>query len=635
MQLNEESMKKINELFKNYLDAKEAYMKSPNDKHKSNFDNARSIILDNHPYVKSRTREYSFTLDDNSKVTIQMKQWDIAPRNALQKAGMNLKGVADPSGTAFAASPIVSECLHRGTHFVHVFVDNILIKSFFVLGAPKFSGMNEGDDDDDQNMTSEMFCCDGKSVSDCAFAMTTEKANGINGKGRIDVIKYNSGSFVLVSVGTKGTLTFFPLMANYDELYPEDLPKNCSELELLKKMTDDIGYQKLMSKVKSVVEPSVMKRELALAFQKWLRGLSTEKLMEFANLFRIGNYTSIVFEGLLPDDEHMVELPITHTIIAVFTFIDDKTSKPVDPQEAFSIFDDFELPVLESGIAPEDSDAVFFSTKREIVSADIFQDSVKRDKYLSERRKLRNTEGDVIYLYYHNECTNKLKFLGMFKVKATDYITFRFLRQRLLRSGKSGFGPIGYIRKSFSPKSKPFDINMLRTAFITAMRFCSQEINRLNYVGSWEVDHEVWVIRMIGFVWNYLLPLWNALVKSFGEMDGTKCFYYLFKTQYGTMISEFLASGCIEPEFPDRKWYEKEIQVESDNSKFNVNCVKYISRSQKSFDEEVVKHIGDLSTKTVEDINRLKELYKKRGNNCRKYVEYIKKLQKFVSEYNN
>ena len=627
--------------FVKYLKAKKEYAESPkNISLMKRYDIIRKIILDNHPFVKSRTKKFGFKLGDGTVVEILMRQWDIASRKVLGEAGLELKRVADPSGTAFAASPIVSECLNRGTHFVRVSVGGSPVKVFFVLGAPKFSGMNEGDDDDDQGMTSDMFCNDGKSIRDCSLAITTEKANGINGKGCIHVVDYlvdgESRSFVLVCVGTKGTLTFFPLIADYDEMYPADKPKDSAELDLLKKMPGDLGYPKLLDKVRSVKKPTTMRRELALTFQKWLRGLSDEKLMEFADLFRTGHYTSMVFEGLLPDDEHMVELPNANTIIVPFTFIDHGTSKPIDPREALRVFNRFELPVYESGAVQGDAKAVLFSVKHKIVSAEIFQNPKKRDEYLAEMRQRSKTEGNVIYMYYHTPA-GELRFLGMFKVKASDYITFRFLRQLLLRSGKTGFGPFGYIGKLFGPKPIQLDLNALRSSFITSMVYCRQEIYRLKYVGSWETYHEAWMTRMLGFIWNYLFPLWEALVASLGEMDGTKCFYYLFKTQYGTMISEFLASGRIKPEFPDSKWYEAEIAKHTEQARFNVKCLKYISAPAKGSEEEVLSCVNmseeDILGKTPKQIDNIKLQYNKQAQYCRTYADYVKRLLNFVAKY--
>jgi len=438
-------------------------------------------ILKAHPFIRPMEPtvlnypEHRFTIQGYGLHLSKFRKW-------LKNDGYKFKSVAGgvSDDGLYTVSPLLREVMPRGFHYIVATHKETSRTSTFVFrGIPKFTGLEEVDEDEKSNSYQNNFFFRGKSLADGAEAFETEKSNGENAKlgfATLDGVDY------LVS-GSKNIANIWPAEEPSEDYYPHmrEIPAST----------------------------------IAMVYSKWYRSQCDEaKIIFKACMSRCG---TIMGEINCPWREHVY--PIKSLVLEVYSVL-NKQGFPFSARDSWKVFQ-------EIGLKPEGSTGL---KHVRFVRFDI----IELNERVKAVRARSGTEGSVFYV-----CDSAGETIGMCKVKTSEYVIQRRIREST-RSGLWNLLHRNEVRGYTHPSGKAMPKTRDMTADILPRLYerLSKGMRTLHHVPFCAELSGKWIEFAHGFV-----DFWfqTRLKKKKGcDIDVTDA---LIETNqsYGSLIAEYRA----------------------------------------------------------------------------------------------
>lgn len=286
--------------------------------------------------------------------------------------------------------------------------ENACIYVTIFRGIPKFTGLVSSDEDEVSASTDnhESFLYKNFSMEKdaCGF-VRTDKSNGENCK--LSVICLNgidsSQNEIYAMAGSKNTCVIWPFYhKNIYKIYPEMKLKTPRDQRIPVKCIVKLYAEWIENKDKTN--------------RKWLRDVFINHMGGHGSLTLMGEMNS-------PMSEHIIPIPLETMFIELYAIINNGTREglPISVHKSIDLFKLFQMDrpskALTGSILPKGS----------IVSVNMNDHDIKEmDTVILKIRDDSRIEGSVLYIYNRNK-----DVIGLFKVKSTDYVVRRRLRERM------------------------------------------------------------------------------------------------------------------------------------------------------------------------------------------------------------
>ena len=268
---------------------------------------------------------------------------------------------------------------------------------------------------------------------------------------------------------------------------------------------------------------------IANAYSNWyLHTLNDEGRKNFVQSFVKHKFQTIMGEINRSWGEHMI--PIKTSYLEVYSVLQGRDALPISPKQAFEYFKSL-------GIK---SNASF---RHVPFSAHHIEDLETR---LSTIRGGKNTEGAVLYIF-----DDKSETIGLVKVKATDYVVRRRLREslkstlvsKLFKGEVEGF-PKHVSMSSKKKNSKKKKEDTLQDIVKKNEKMLPLKMARLTHVPNHKVESKAWGQYAVEFMhwWiNTRIATYDEKMKKWKMHDDRKYqfAYHEWQQRYGSLLDEF------------------------------------------------------------------------------------------------
>ena len=513
---------KILSIYRKILDAGK-------DSDASAIDEAILSVLLAHPFVKAKKIEtfhrgcHEFTVQGFICDVYKFRRWLKSKEGrpfAAEAGGPSDDGL-------YTVSPVIRALLPRGLHRVEArCVDTDETSGFFFRGIPKFTGLIASDEDEKSNShrSSSAFFYRGKTMKDAATFFRTLKSNGENAKmslRRLDGILY-------LLAGSKNTCLIWPADEPSTKYYPAHSPPSLSSDASMESLgADGPGF---------FPAPHIAK-----VFSKYFMSLGEEGRHRFEADFQRLGLTTIMGEINRPWGEHLI--PIEKLYMECFTVLAESDGLPLPAKDAFGFFTRHGLSSYEPNGRKDDGDV---TTPMYHVPFSIHR-IAELEACVVDIRRRKRCEGAVLYL-----CDASGETIGLVKVKATDYVVRRRLRESLKHTlvRKLASGAVqGFPVHSGSKPAKSSEIGTLKLETILSKirRSLPSKLANLTHVPSHKVDAPSWGRYALEFL-EWWITTRVARKRSSGkdaewERLGTVEDYdraiLEWNRRYGTLLTKF------------------------------------------------------------------------------------------------
>lgn len=526
-------------------------------------------ILRTHPFIRAKDvvdierKEHIFRVQGFSCDVWKFRKW------TRSKSGHKFKkiggGVSDDS--LYTLSPVLRVLLPRGLHFLEVRrkgKDDV-VDRFWFRGISKFTGLLAGDEDEVSNShnASSDFFYGGKKLSDAKTFVQTLKSNGENAKMSCRTI---DGVLYLLA-GSKNTCLIWPALDPSTKYYPavEAISSSSKHADL---------FDALRCCDKPEFQPAP---HIAKIFSTWFLSRTEAQRVAFLSEFRQLHVATIMGEINRPWGEHL--LPISDVYLECFAvLVGEQCARPIAPQRAFRFFHNH-------GIS--DNAKAFRHVPYSVHPIGELEDRVRGV------RKCKNSEGAVLYLCDRNNNT-----IGLVKVKSTDYVVRRRLRESLrstlvnpmFKGNVVGFEAHSLLSRQ-TRKSKPsMKAKRLPDMLASIRANLPQKMAALTHIPSHKSDAPLWGSYALKFLDWWLKTRVADFKASIWSPKGNREYefaYLEWRHRYGSLLADFDTSSSSD--------VGKNDDNDDDDSAPAVSLLDTLTKGQ----------IGRLSAMSADDIEEL------------------------------
>eukprot|EP00939_MAST-03C_sp_MAST-3C-sp1_P002212 g2212.t1 len=462
---------------------------------------AKLTILREHPFVRAKSKqtigadnplyEHAFDVYGFSCDVWKFRKW---LRGKDGRPYLKLAGGPSDDGL-YTLSAMIRKILPRGLHYVEATHKKKLAAvppdateeerpvphKFWFRGIPKFTGLVASDEDESSNSheSTASFFYRGKTLKEAVSFAQTLKSNGENAKLSLRILD----DVLYLLAGSKNTCLVWPGAEPSTKFYRASAP---TALDVLATATD----LETSTNRNDEHEPAA---NIARIFSEWFLASDAAKRRAFVDAFRKREFATIMAEVNRPWGEHL--LPIRKLYMECFSILCERDGLPLPPHD---VFDFFKAHGLDSYDPSDEKDS---STKQKLYHVPF---AVHPMSALEARvraiRKGKESEGAVLYL-----CDDEKHTIGLVKVKATDYVVRRRLRESLantlLKKLSSG-AILGYPTSVGAKKAKEKDyqsvgldsvLKKIRTALPAKMA-------NLTHVPNYKEDSPAWGRYAVAFL---------------------------------------------------------------------------------------------------------------------------------------